>query len=153
MKDHQVVLPTITIALIRKHIKLRLTMIAYILCILLVLAAMYYLHNLWISLPLFCLSLVIFQRTIRFRKQLCAMEVIGNTLIISDKSVNTVADIKSIRRIRSTRIGRHKFTSVDFKIDGTNKRVILMSSNAESPGNILSDMKKKEKGRSVSRVL
>ena len=108
--------PTIPIAQIHKNAKFRLSLLASSLSFLLAFSSIVFIHFIWLSLPLFFSSIVLLQRTTRVRKQLCAMEVSGDALIISGGQNDTVTDIKSIRRIRSTKIGRQKFTQVHFKI-------------------------------------
>ena len=144
--------PTIPIAQIHKNAKFRLSLFAYSLSFMLAFNAVVFIQYLWLSLPLFLFSIILLQRTNRVRKQLCAMELSGDALIITGGQIDTITDIKSIRRIRSTKIGRQKFTQVHFKLDGTERKVILLTSKEDSPGRLLAEIKK-EKGRSVSRVL
>jgi len=145
MRNQQATLPIFSIAQIRKNAKFRLTLMACTVSALLTIIAVIFLDYLLICIPAFCLAAILIERTIRIRKQLCAMDINGDALIISSKQTSTITDIKSIRRIRSTKIGGQKLTSVDFKLDGTNRSVILMSSSEESPGRVLSDLKKKKK--------
>jgi hypothetical protein len=145
MQNQPALSPTISIAQIHKKAKFRLSMISYGLSCLLALNALLFVTHIWFSLPLFLAAMILFQRTIRVRKQLCAMEVNGDALIISGGQSDTITDIKSIRKIRSTRIGRQKITQVHFKLDGTERKVMLLTPREDSPGRILSELKKNKK--------
>ncbi len=120
-------------------------MISFSLSFLFACTSFLFLPYFWVSIPSILAASILFQRTIRVRKQLCAMEVNGDALIISGGESDTITDIKSIRRIRSTKIGRQKITQVNFKLDGTERKVMLLTPREDSPGRILTELKKKKK--------
>lgn len=120
-------------------------MISFSLSFLLACTSFLFLPYFWVSIPSILAAFILFQRTIQVRKQLCAMEVNGDTLIISGGQSDTITDIKSIRTIRSTKIGKQKITQVNFKLDGTERKVMLLTPREDSPGRILTELKKKKK--------
>ena len=120
-------------------------MISFSLSFLLACTSFLFLPYFWVSIPSILAASILFQRTIRVRKQLCAMEVNGDALIISGGQSDTITDIKSIRTIRSTKIGKQKITQVNFKLDGTERKVMLLTPREDSPGRILTELKKKKK--------
>ncbi|MEY4605169.1 MAG: hypothetical protein RIT43_2461 [Bacteroidota bacterium] len=72
------------------------------------------------------------------------MEVRGNMLIISDGKNSTVTSFKSIKKISTKRLLNRKLTFVDYHLDGKMQSVILLSPIHQSPGTMLTELKKKK---------
>lgn len=79
-----------------------------------------------------------------FRKKFREMEVRGNMLIIPDGKNSTVTSFKSIKKIRTKRLLNRKLTFVDYHLDGKMQSVILISPIHQSPGTMLTELKKKK---------
>jgi|GEM_PF-2371092 len=145
MQNQPASAPTVSIAQIHRNAKFRLTVLSFGISFFFIFTACLFYNHLWFSIPAMTIAIYLMYRTIVVRKQLCAIEMNGDALIISGSQSSTVTDIKSIRRIRSTKIGRQKITRVSFHLDGDERSVMLLTSLQDSPGRILTELKKKKK--------
>lgn len=79
-----------------------------------------------------------------FRKRFRELEVQGNILIISDGKDSIITSFKGIKKITSKKLLNRKFTFVDFHLDGKNHSIVLISPIQQSPGKLLTELKKKK---------
>ncbi|MEN9999017.1 MAG: hypothetical protein RI922_2007 [Bacteroidota bacterium] len=65
-------------------------------------------------------------------KSISSAAIKGDSLILKNaQNVNCVTSVKSIRKMKAKRIGKTTVTSIQFNLDGSKRKAILLSDNSE----------------------
>lgn len=79
-----------------------------------------------ISLSLIILSKIV----LTIDKSISSAAIKGDSLILKNsQNQNCITSVKSIRKMKSKRIGRTTVTSIQFHLDGSKRKAILLSDN------------------------